>query len=349
MRYTMGFRSLAVAAVSALTLAGCMTIPYTGELVTRPVVPAANEQMTLDQIIVLVDATGSMTGNKFRQTKALVNAFAGAMPDGTYEAGISSFSGVSEQDWVRCPLAPYDRARFQNCEARIVLLGSSTPLDHAIEILSQEMAGKTGNGALLVFSDGLVPDERAVYGACETMRSAHQGRLCIYTVHMGRRARGRQLLAGMTGTVGCGTTWHWADLDSPAAIDQMVRTIFFGPRAVEQAPPERGVTLLGDVLFDLDRDVLKPAGKVEVDKVVAMLKANPGTSIVIEGHTCDLGSNAYNMDLSQRRAQTVRNYLVSQGIDGSRLTTRAYGETRPAVPNTSAANRRLNRRITFVW
>jgi OOP family OmpA-OmpF porin len=101
------------------------------------------------------------------------------------------------------------------------------------------------------------------------------------------------------------------------------------------------------VLFDFDKSVLKPEGKAEVDKVVADMKKYSKDSIVIEGHTCNIGTDEYNMGLGQRRADAVKKYMVEQGIDTGRVTTKSLGESKPAVPNDMPANRKLNRRVVF--
>ena len=77
------------------------------------------------------------------------------------------------------------------------------------------------------------------------------------------------------------------------------------------------------------------------------MKAHAGDTVLIEGHTCDLGSDAYNMALGQRRADSVKTYMTEKGIDAGRLTAKSFGETTPAVPNTDEANRKLNRRAEF--
>ena len=115
-----------------------------------------------------------------------------------------------------------------------------------------------------------------------------------------------------------------------------------------KAPPVKRVKpVLNNVLFDFDKAILKPEGKAEADKVVADMKAFPKDTLVIEGHTCDIGSDAYNMALGQRRADSVKKYLAEQGIDAARVTAKSFGETKPAVPNKSAADRKLNRRAVF--
>ena len=119
------------------------------------------------------------------------------------------------------------------------------------------------------------------------------------------------------------------------------------------APPEQKPAVdltrpvANNVLFDFDKAVLKPEGKVEVDKIVDSMKKFPKDTAVIEGHTCDIGAEAYNMGLGQRRADAVQKYMVESGIDAARVQTVSFGETKPAVPNDTPANRKLNRRAEF--
>ena len=116
----------------------------------------------------------------------------------------------------------------------------------------------------------------------------------------------------------------------------------------EKKPEEvRTVPVLNNVLFDFDKAVLKPEGKVEVDKLVAEMKKFAKDTVVVEGHTCDIGADTYNMGLGQRRADAVKKYMVESGIADARVQTVSLGETKPAVPNDSAANRKLNRRAVF--
>ncbi len=126
------------------------------------------------------------------------------------------------------------------------------------------------------------------------------------------------------------------------------------PPRVTPPPPEshpvtktRTAIVLNNVLFDFDKAVLKPEGKAEVDKLVAEFKKYGKDTVTIEGHTCNIGNAQYNMGLGQRRADSVKKYIVESGIAESRIKTVSYGLTRPAVANDSAANRKLNRRAEF--
>ncbi len=120
------------------------------------------------------------------------------------------------------------------------------------------------------------------------------------------------------------------------------------PGQAKPAKEEITIPVLNNILFDFDKAVLKPEGKKIADQVVELMKKWPQITALIEGHTCNMGPAAYNMALGQRRADAVKKYLVQCGIDPSRITTKSYGETKPAVPNDTIAHRRLNRRAVFV-
>lgn len=111
----------------------------------------------------------------------------------------------------------------------------------------------------------------------------------------------------------------------------------------EPAPPP--LITFDDVLFDFDRETLRPEASRILEPLLAMLQADPGMSIDIEGHTDWIGSDAYNQDLSQRRAQAVVNWLVAHGIARERISAVGRGESEPVATNETAAGRQLNRRV----
>jgi outer membrane protein OmpA-like peptidoglycan-associated protein len=111
-------------------------------------------------------------------------------------------------------------------------------------------------------------------------------------------------------------------------------------RAIEQAAK--------NIFFETNKDVLKKESYDDVDKLVSILKEYPEAKVTIEGHTDSDGDDAKNMDLSQRRADAVVAYMLAHGIAPDRMTAVGYGETKPKVPNTSALNKALNRRVEIV-
>lgn len=112
---------------------------------------------------------------------------------------------------------------------------------------------------------------------------------------------------------------------------------------------DRGVVLtLGDVLFDSGKATLKPGAVPKIDRLAAYLKRNADDSVTIEGHTDSVGSEEYNQDLSQRRADAVRTALISRGVNADRIQASGKGEGFPVASNDSPSGRQQNRRVEVV-
>jgi outer membrane protein OmpA-like peptidoglycan-associated protein len=112
------------------------------------------------------------------------------------------------------------------------------------------------------------------------------------------------------------------------------------------------IEMNADVLFDFDKYNLKPEATESLRKVGQVVQSYPNAPLIIEGHTDGLGSHAHNMKLSDDRAASVKNWLVRNAqIEGNRITTRGWGETKPVAPNTNTngsdnpAGRQKNRRV----
>lgn len=109
---------------------------------------------------------------------------------------------------------------------------------------------------------------------------------------------------------------------------------------------ERGTLVtFGDVLFDLDKADLKPAGMSGVRKLAEFLNDNPERKVVVEGYTDSTGSDSYNQQLSERRAESVYRALTRAGVDPQRIQTVGYGEEYPVASNGSTSGRAMNRRV----
>ena len=111
------------------------------------------------------------------------------------------------------------------------------------------------------------------------------------------------------------------------------------------APTVQKVTYAADAFFDFDKSVLKPEGKAKLDDLSSKVKNINLEVIIAVGHTDSVGSDAYNQKLSVRRAEAVKAYLVSKGIDKSRVYTEGKGEKQPVADNKTAAGRAKNRRV----
>lgn len=105
------------------------------------------------------------------------------------------------------------------------------------------------------------------------------------------------------------------------------------------------ITKIADVQFKFDSAEIFERNKQKLDKALIKLKKLPATKLELIGHTCSLGPTAYNQRLSERRAQSVFDYLVSSGISANHLTLKGYGEARPVADNRTRAGRSRNRRV----
>ena len=108
------------------------------------------------------------------------------------------------------------------------------------------------------------------------------------------------------------------------------------------------ISTMPDVLFENARYTLRPAARESLAKVAGILLAYPDLRLEVDGHTDSVGSDAYNQELSEKRAASTRDYLVQQGIPVASVTTMGFGKTQPIAPNTTAAGRQQNRRVELV-
>jgi len=105
---------------------------------------------------------------------------------------------------------------------------------------------------------------------------------------------------------------------------------------------------MSDVLFDTAKYTLKPGAREKLSKVAGILLAYPGLNIEVDGHTDNIGSDEFNQNLSDQRAESVRAYLVAQGVLTGSVTAKGFGKTQPVGTNDTAAGRQINRRVELV-
>jgi outer membrane protein OmpA-like peptidoglycan-associated protein len=118
---------------------------------------------------------------------------------------------------------------------------------------------------------------------------------------------------------------------------------------LETRETARGLIVnLSDVLFDTARHDLKPGAREKLARVSGILSAHPGLKMEIEGHTDSVGTDEYNQNLSERRAESVRSYLVSQNIAPAMVTSIGFGESKPVATNDTASGRQQNRRVELI-
>lgn len=145
----------------------------------------------------------------------------------------------------------------------------------------------------------------------------------------------------------------WADGYREATVpvsvdpgqDQAVRVVLEPSQA---KVTEKQIEILTPVFFDYNKDSIRPESFAVLDDVLYLLKSHPEIlRVEVAGHTDADGSDRYNLDLSQRRVESVRRYLIEHGVGGERLVAQGYGEARPIAPNTTEDGKARNRRVEF--
>jgi outer membrane protein OmpA-like peptidoglycan-associated protein len=134
-----------------------------------------------------------------------------------------------------------------------------------------------------------------------------------------------------------------------AAADLRAQLLEQFNRILETRDTPRGLVVnMGDVLFDFGKYDLRPEAREKLAKLSGIILAHSGLELAIEGHTDNVGSDDLNQKLSEKRADTVRAYLIQQGLAEASVASRGFGETSPVADNSTAEGRQRNRRVEIV-
>lgn len=164
--------------------------------------------------------------------------------------------------------------------------------------------------------------------------------------HVIGKAAGNKTLGTIIGAVVGGTAGAIIGRDMDKQAEEIKNEI---PGAkVERVEEGIKVEFNEKILFEFSKSDLSTAAKTNLDKLVAVLNKYPNTNIEVQGHTDSRGTDEYNMGLSQRRANTVADYLKSQGIANSRIATKGFGESAPGYTNDTPEGMAQNRRVEFL-
>jgi outer membrane protein OmpA-like peptidoglycan-associated protein len=117
------------------------------------------------------------------------------------------------------------------------------------------------------------------------------------------------------------------------------------PAKPKPAPKVERTIILDDVLFDFDRSNVKPEAASILDRLVAFMNENKDKKVSLSGHTDNVGTEAYNQKLSERRVSSVQDYVVKKGVEASRVSGQGFGESKPIADNKTREGRAKNRRV----
>jgi outer membrane protein OmpA-like peptidoglycan-associated protein len=345
-------------------LAAACAKPPLAELAPLPVKPVAVErgqQRAVDNVLIVTDGSGSMYDDEtFPRARALSGSVAAALPDpsapasGTaYNAGNIGFGGNERAGQA---LSTFDRSALQAGIASTHVMGEVdggggiTPLHRVLDEIGGQLAGRPGRTAIFLFSDGEPLDAGMSLAAARELTAAHSGDVCIHAVRLGERAGGDAFLRELSAAGSpCGSYRTAGDLASPDALSRFVSDAMIEGRPAPPPPPPvaaacEGIVLEG-VAFATNKAEVLAGSAAPLDTAARQLASCPDVKLIVEGHTDSSGSAEHNKALSQRRAEAVRAYLVSAGVDAARLSAVGRGEEDPIADNGTPEGRRRNRRV----
>lgn len=308
-------------------------------------------QQKVDNFLVILDGSSSMWdtyngSKKFQQAKNILHGLNQGISSLQLNGGLhvigntSATRESSDNDSLIYGMTAYssaDLARAINTVEIHGLTPLSKPLIKSIETLQPS----SGQIAVIVISDGLPvsADDISPAQAAARLKAAFGERICLYTILIGDASEGQKNMAAIAKAGECGFDTTESAINSTAGMDDFIAKVFYTRGA---AP----VSFALNVRFDFDKDSIRPEAQDNLDEVGSFLAAHPQISIIVEGHTCNMGSDKYNNELSQRRADSVKRYLMQKfAIEDARLIARGYGKSRPISSNTTAEGRIQNRRV----
>jgi OmpA-OmpF porin, OOP family len=336
--------------------AGCLTgCAYTPTPFTPTPVDTSAYVAKVDAFGVVLDASNSMNyyyanRSNFDTARDVVGNMNQTIPELGYKSTLVRFGSVFNYDPATVVYGPatYRRADFATGLSEIQWATGLTPMSDGIDLGGETVKGVPGKVALIVVSDFDQIDTGAVSAEVDKLKAEYGDRLCIHTIKVGNVDQTDDLTGALAGVNSCGSSVNAASLASSDAMASYVAHVLLQPAPVGAAAVRyEKNTLSASALFDTDKAVLKPEGKAALHALDQSIKAR-GANIVdirVTGYTDSEGTEAYNMALSRRRAEAVRDYMVSDGVVPSLIKVSGEGETDPVASNATPEGRAQNRRV----
>ena len=330
------FKSLALLAVMTLMFA-----------VSASAAPAGNLIPKINSFDFLVDQSGSMmmknnslgmlsrTTTKAAYAKEVLFRVNKEIPALGYSGSLHTFAPLSEV----LPQATYNEGSMQKAieslKTELPIYGRQTPMGDGIGALAGDYNRMSRKAGVIMVTDGdsnlgsdPVAQVTALYNANPD--------ICVHVISLADTPNGKDIIQQIAAMRSCSVVVEAQDLlRSDAAVQKFVNDVFYDVAG--------GRIDLRSVQFGFDSAVITDDSAAILDEVAKMLQSSP-RNIEIGGHTCSIGSDEYNMGLSQRRANAVKSYLAQKGIPAASMTATGYGESQPKFDNRTDEGRRLNRR-----
>ena len=309
----------------------------------------------VDNFILFVDQSGSMgmKGDndlkKIELTVKNIMALNKAIPELGYNSGMYLFAPFATQ----YDMKPYNAATVDSAAAAIdtgfEIFNRQTPMGAGFDGIDGPLSGLSGKTALIIFTDGASNVGSDPVAKAQELYSKYGNNLCVHVVSYADTPTGETVIAGIRAAFPCTVPADAATFADETALKNFVKAVFYDDVA-DAAPAPAPVPMAKETIsfnlnFGFDKHNITDEMTPILDTAKSILEKDAAASYVISGHTDASGSDAYNQALSERRAASVMNWLVANGIDASRMEAIGFGEAQPKYDNETKEGRRLNRRV----
>jgi OmpA-OmpF porin, OOP family len=339
----------------------------------------------VDNFMVILDKSSSMSykynGQKrLTIAKDFLSAMNQTLPDMKLNGALRAFGHMASASGKPSVLfygpTEYSRKGLQGALNAVERAIGRSPLAAAINAAAGDLKKSEGQIAVIIVSDGEDMDTTPITAA-KNMKAKFGDRLCIYTILVGDDPAGETLMKQVAAASGCGFSVRADGFKDSGDMGDFVKKVFLAeiakpapkpvakpmdsdgdgvPDYLDKCPnTPKGATVdargcwtyAAVVMYGFDSVEIKSEAFPMLDEAVLILKKNPELKVEIDGHTDNIGSAAYNMNLSERRAKSIMEYFVDKGVEAQRLTTKGFGLTMPAASNDTKEGRAKNRRVTL--
>jgi OOP family OmpA-OmpF porin len=328
---------------------------------------AAEMVKKVDNFVIFIDQSGSMAwakatpGNqKFEQAVAAVERLEPETPELGYNSAVATFAPYKT---VTQP-ATYEKGSLAAAVAGISPpFNNMTPMGDGLGDIAPLIEGLSGKTALIVFTDGESNTGTDPVAQAKNLYDKNGSNLCIHVVSYADKPAGEQTIAAIRELSGCSVAADGKSLATDAAMAQFAKDVLYEERAPAPKPapkpapvpvpapapaPVAKEVVTFNLLFGFDKSAITDEMIPVLEQVKMILDEEPDTKFILSGHTDSTGPEAYNQGLSERRAASVKNWLVSNGVAASKLEAKGYGETQAKYDNSTKEGRKLNRRVEMM-
>ncbi|MDL2271624.1 OmpA family protein [Desulfovibrio sp. OttesenSCG-928-I05] len=336
------FKLVALIAAMVMAMATVAVAAPAGTMV--PKVASFDFLVDYSGSMMMKNNSGNLTADKLTKmeiAKAALTRVNDKIPALNYSGSMHTFAPVAKV----LDLAPYNKgnmdAAIKSLKSNLGIFNRLTPMGDDLSVLNPTYNAMARKAAVIMVTDGAANRGLNPVDQVNALYAANPD-ICVHVISLADEPKGKEVIQQIAALRKCSVVAEASDLVSlDSAVDKFVRDVFYDV-------VEGGVIGLRSVQFAFDSAAIDGPSSAILDEAAQILKANPGR-VMISGHTCNIGNAAYNMQLSIRRANAVKEYLVKKGVPASMLSTEGFGLTRPQFDNRTEEGRRLNRRAEATY